>query len=195
MVSRNRTILIVDDEPVVCEFLCDGLQEKGYLCTIAMNGREALEKLAKENFALMLLDIKLPGISGMEVLREIRLKNSKTATIMIAAVRNVATVVEAMKLGAFDYLVKPFKLDRVDTSIRAALETRQAIEESSTVMEALARGVEPTLDSFTAYSKLVTERTVAIAHDMGIAERKIKQWVAAKEMLEAKRDRIIKLAD
>ena len=195
MVSRNRTILIVDDEPVVCEFLSDGLKEKGYLCAIAMNGPEALEKLAKENFALMLLDIKLPGISGMEVLRETRLKHSKTATIMITAVRNVTTVVEAMKLGAFDYLVKPFKLDRVDTSIRVALEARQAIEESSTVMEALARGVELTLDSFTAYSKLVTERTIAIAHDMGIAEEEIKQWVAAKEMLDSKRDRIIKLAD
>ncbi|MDO8687642.1 MAG: response regulator [Dehalococcoidales bacterium] len=193
MVSRNRTILIVDDEPVVCDVLSEGLQEKGYLCDIAMNGPEALKKLAKENFALMLLDIRLPGMSGMEVLREIRFMRNNIATIMITAVSDVATVVEARKLGTLDYIVKPFDLDGVYTRIRVALEIGQAAEESSTVMEALARGVELTLDSFTAYSKLVTERTVAIAHDMGIAEEEIKQWIADKEALDSKRNRIIKL--
>lgn len=195
MLSTKRTVLIVDDEQVVCEVLYEGLQERGYLCNTAMTGPEALEKLAKENFALMLLDIKLPGISGMEVLRETRLRHYKTATIMITEVRDVATVVTAMKLGALDYLVKPFGLDRVDKSIKAALEARQVIEESSTVMEALARGVELTLDSFPAYSKLVAERTIGVARNMGIAAEEIKRWVAGKEMLDSKRDRIIKLAD
>ena len=195
MVSTKRKILIVDDEPIVCEVLYEGLQEKGYICTTAMNGPEALKKLASEDFSLMLLDIKLPGISGMDVLRETRQKHSKTATIMITGISDIATVVEAMKLGALDYLVKPFDLKRVDTSISAALEARQAIEESSTVMEALARGVELTLDSFPSYSKLVTERTVEIAREMGIPEEEIQNWVAAKEMLDSKRAKIIKLAD
>ncbi len=194
MISTKRTILIVNDEPVGCELLYECLQEKGYLCDTAMNGPEALEKLAAEDFSLMLLDIRLPGISGMEVLREARLKHSKIATIVITAVSDVATAVEAMKLGALDYLVKPFKLDRVNASISAALESRQAIEESSTVVEAIARGVELTLDSLFGYSKLVTERTVEIAHGMGIAEDEIRQWVAVKEQLDSKRDRILKLA-
>lgn len=195
MISRKRTILIVDDEPIVCEVLYEGLQEKGYICTTAMNGPEALKKLATEDVGLMLLDIKLPGISGMEVLRETRLKHSKIATIMITAISDVATVVEAMKLGALDYILKPFDLDRVNTSIRVALETKHVAKESSTEMEAIARGVELTLDSFSAYSKLVTERTVEVAHQMGIPEEEIKQWVAVKVMLDSKRDRIIKLAN
>lgn len=195
MLSTKRTVLIVDDEPVVCEVLYEGLQEKGYLCNTAMNGTEALEKLTTKNFNLMLLDIRLPDMSGIEVLRETCSKHGEVATIVITAVNDVATAVEAMKLGALDYIVKPFDLNSVNTSIRTVLETRQKAEESPTEMEAIAHGVELMLDSFTAYSKLVTERTVEIAHQLGIAEGEIERWVAAKEMLDSKRDRIIKLAD
>ncbi len=122
MVSKKPNVLIVDDEQVVCDLLHDELSERGYLCTTVLSGDDALGKLAKQDFDVVLLDIRLPGMSGMEVLREIWLNHGNTATIMITAVNDVDTAVEAMKLGASDYIVKPFDLDRVNTSIRAALK-------------------------------------------------------------------------
>ncbi len=180
MGDKKASILIVDDEQVVCDLLHDELSDRGYLCTTALNGDEALKNLAKQDFDVVLLDIRLPGMSGMEVLREIWLNHINTATIMITAVNDVDTAVEAMKLGASDYIVKPFELDRVDTSIRTALETKQTAEKSLAEMEAIARGVEAKLDPFSAYSKVVTQRTIEIARHLGIAEEEIQRWEAAK---------------
>ena len=126
MTKKKPSVLIVDDEQVVCDLLHEELSDRGYLCTTALNGDDTFANLAKQDFDVILLDIRLPGMSGMEVLREIWLYHSSTTTIMITAVNDVATAVEAMKLGASDYIVKPFNLDRVDTSIRNALETKQA---------------------------------------------------------------------
>ena len=192
MVGKKPSILIVDDEQVVCDLLHDELSERGYLCTAVLNGNDALAKLDKEDFQVLLLDIRLPGMSGIEVLREICLNHGNTATIMITAINDVNTVVEAMKLGASDYIVKPFDMDRVDGSIRTALETKQAASKPFTRMDALARGVEVRLDPLSNYSKLITERTIDVARQLGIAEDESQRWAAAKEKFESdKRKKII----
>ncbi len=113
MTSSKPKILIVDDEQVVCDLLSDELHEQGYLCSIALEGSEALAKLAAEDFDVVLLDIRLPDISGTEVLAKIRLKHPNVAAVMVTAVNSIDTAVEATKLGALDYIVKPFNLDRV----------------------------------------------------------------------------------
>jgi len=69
MVSKKPSVLIADDEQVVCDVLCDELSERGYLCTTVLNGNDALTKLEAEDFAVLLLDIRLPGMSGIDVLR------------------------------------------------------------------------------------------------------------------------------
>ena len=165
---------------MVCDLLQDELSDRGYLCTIALDGDEALSDLAKQEFDMVLLDIRLPGMSGMEVLREIWLNHPHTATIMITAVNDVDTAVEAMKMGALDYIVKPFKLDRVDASIRNALETTKTLKKVPPEMDAIARGVEAKLDPFSAYSKVVTQRTADIARQLGIDEEKIQRWATEK---------------
>jgi len=192
MVYKKPSVLIVDDEQVVCDLLQDELSERGYLCTTVLDGNEALVKLATGYFDVVLLDIRLPGMSGMEVLREIWLNHSNTATIMITAINDVATAVEAMKLGASDYIGKPFDLDRVDASIRTALETKPATDKPSTEMDAIARGVEAKHDSLFHRSWVVTQRTIGIARQLGIAEKEIQRWVAAKAKLNSERDRLIK---
>ena len=180
MAGEKPKILIVDDEQVVCDLLQDELSDRGYLCTTALNGDEALKNLAKQEFDVILLDIRLPGMSGMEVLREIWLNHIKTATIMITAVNDVDTAVEAMKLGALDYIVKPFELDRVDASIRNALEAKKTLKNHPPEMDAIARGVEAKLDPFSAYSRVVTQRTADIARQLGIDEEEIQRWATAK---------------
>ncbi|MFQ6122909.1 MAG: sigma-54-dependent transcriptional regulator [Dehalococcoidales bacterium] len=191
MVSQKPSVLIVDDESVVCDFLCDELDEQGYKCATAFNGNDALGKLAMQDFDVVLLDIKLPGISGMEVLRELRLNHHHITVIMITGVNDVDVAVEAMKLGASDYIVKPFDLDRLHTSVRIALETRLAPGKSSTEMDAIARGVEAKLDPLFRYSRMVTQRTIGIARQLGIDEEEIHNWADAKARLNSEKNRQI----
>ncbi|HEX74537.1 MAG TPA: response regulator [Dehalococcoidia bacterium] len=192
MVNQKPSILIVDDEQVVCDLLNDDLSERGYLCTSVLNGKDALAKLATKDFDVVLLDIRLPGMSGMEVLREIWLNHGNTATIMITAINDVNTAVEAMKLGAADYLVKPFDLNRVATSIRTAVESRQAAKKASTEMGAIARGVEAQFDPFSVLSRTVTDRTIEIARQLNVADEEIQRWAAAKAVVDSERNKIIK---
>lgn len=192
MVNKKPSVLIVDDEQVVCDLLNEELSERGYLCTVVLSGDDALAKLATQEFAAVLLDIRLPGMSGMEVLREIWLNYSRTATIMITAVNDVNTAVEAMKLGASDYIVKPFDLDKVATSIHTALEAKKVTGKPSTRMDAIARGAEAKLDPLSNYSKLITERTIDIARKLDIPEEEIQRWVAARDKLEAEKARVAK---
>ena len=124
MLCQKTKILIVDDEKTVCDVLSDGLHGDGYPCYVALDAKEALTRLAAEDFDLVLLDIKLPDISGMEVLQRIRLNYPYTGVIMITGVNNVDTAVKAMKLGASDYIVKPFDLDRVNRAIRRIIEQK-----------------------------------------------------------------------
>lgn len=191
MVDKNQRVLIVDDEQVICELLSEELGERGYRCTTALNGKTALSRMEKERFDIVLLDIRLPGISGMDVLREIWLDHSDTAVIMITAVNDVDTTVEAMNLGAADYIIKPFDLDKVNTSIQNALEKQKAVE-SSNQMEAIAAGVEAKLDPFFAYSKVVTQRTIDIARRLNITEEEIQRWAATKKGLYVENERVIK---
>ena len=192
MVNQKPRVLVVDDEQVVCDLLHAELSERGYLCTTVLSGNDALTKLATEDFDVVLLDIRLPSMSGMEVLREIWLNHGKTATIMITAVNDVGTAVEAMKLGASDYIVKPFVLDRVDASIRTALETKPATGKVTSGLDAIARGIERKVESITRYSWIVTERTVEVARQLGIAEEEIQRWAAARAMLDSERERAMK---
>ena len=191
MVCQKPSVLIVDDEQAVCDLLHDELSERGYLCATALDGNEALAKLATEDFNVALVDIKLARVSGIEVLRKMQSNYPNTVAIMITAVNKVDTAVEAIKLGASDYIVKPLDLDRVNTSIRTALETKQVTSKSSTEMDAIARGVEAREELLTGYSKTVTERTIDIARQLGMAEEEIQRWVAARAMLDSERNRII----
>ena len=193
MVNKKASILIVDDEQVVCDLLHDELSDRGYLCTTALDGNAALAKLAAQDFDVVLLDIRLPGMSGMEVLRKALIDHQNTATIMVTAVNDVDTAVEAMKLGASDYIVKPFDLDRVGASIGTALEAKQAASKSTSQIDAIALGVEVKLDPLSNYSKLVTERTIDVARRLGIAEEEIQQWAAERAKLDSsKRKRAIR---
>jgi len=191
MVNKKPGVLIVDDEQIVCDILYDELNERGYECATAFNGSDALAKLATGDFDLVLLDIRLPGMSGIEVLRELWLNHHNTAVIMVTAVNDVDTAVGAMKLGASDYIVKPFDLDRVYTSILIALETKPATDKSSTEMDAIACGVEAKLDPLSSHSKMVTQRTIDIARHLDIPEEEIQRWAAAKARLDSERNRVI----
>jgi len=194
MIYEKPSVLIVNDEQVVCDLLYDELEERGYPCTTAYNGDNALSELATQDFHVVLLDIRLPGISGIEVLKEIRANYGDAATIMITAINDVYAVVEAMKLGASDYIVKPFELGRVITSIDTALETNGALHRASAEMDAIAFGVEAGQNLFDCHSKIVTQANIDIARRIGIADKEIQNWAAARAQLDFEKERVIKSA-
>ncbi len=118
----NAKILIVDDEYLIRWSLSENLKEDGWRTVIAESGEEALEKFHSEAPDMILLDIKLPGISGVDVLEEIRATDKDIPVMMITATSQVDVAVRAMKLGAYDYISKPFEFNEIRNKIRHALE-------------------------------------------------------------------------
>lgn len=116
-------ILVVDDEPEIGWLFGRVLGEDGHEILTAKTGKEALAKIEKEQPDLIFLDVKLPGEDGIALLRRIRAARSKRLVIMLTAYEEVSTAVEAMKLGAYDYLLKPLPNERLKIIVEHALQT------------------------------------------------------------------------
>ena len=119
----KERILVVDDEPLVRWSLREGLEKAGYQVSLAESGEEALRILSEESQDLVLLDNRLPGSQGVEVLGPMKELDPDMVVIMITAHADVKTAVEAMKLGAFDYFTKPFEIEEIVVAVEKALET------------------------------------------------------------------------
>lgn len=140
MSIRSETkprILVVDDEASIREFLQIMLKREKIQVEVAQNGREALEKLAEQDFDLVISDLQMPEVNGLELLAKIKEKDPETLVIMITAFGSTETAVEAMKLGAYDYLTKPFKIDDVKLRIRKALEKRVLVQDNTRMRQEL----------------------------------------------------------
>jgi two-component system, NtrC family, response regulator PilR len=123
-------ILIVDDEPTILNLLNKILIGQGYDAVPASNGEKALELLESGSFDLMVSDINMTPVNGMELLRKAAEKWPDMGVIMLTAYGTVSTAVEAMKEGAFDYITKPFKLDELVLTVQRALEYHNAVSEN-----------------------------------------------------------------
>ena len=126
----NPRILVVDDEMIVCESCKRILEEEGYEVETALSGKEAFEKMKGNPFDVVITDLKMPGIDGMEVLRTFRKEYPEAIIIMITGFSTVETAVEAMKLGAFDYIPKPFTPDEVSIVVKKAIEKKSLLLEN-----------------------------------------------------------------
>lgn len=138
MKIASPTILVVDDETNVIESFKLFLEDKYNLLTVT-SGEEALEKIEKEDINLVLLDILMPGMSGLEVLSKIKEKHDDIDVIMITAIKTVRTAIQAMKLGAYDYITKPFDVDEVLNSIQRVLEKQNLFKEVTYLREEVNR--------------------------------------------------------
>ena len=118
---EENSVLIVDDEPIVRESIKDWLKDAGYQVAAVESGEEALEIIEKQDFSVMVLDIRLPGKTGMTVLKEIKAQRPWIKSIIITAYPSAETTTEATKLGAVDYLIKPVAPDDLERLIRETL--------------------------------------------------------------------------
>jgi len=135
-------VLIVDDEPVIREVLLERLSSAGFECQIARNSREALGHVRADRFDLVLSDIAMPGGDGMSLLRQIKSEQPNLDVVMLTGVVDVDTAIRAIRLGASDYLTKPFNLDEVVLTIERTLEKRRLINENLEYQLDLERKVD-----------------------------------------------------
>jgi two-component system response regulator PilR (NtrC family) len=126
----NARVLVVDDEKSMRELLVITLERAGYDVVAADGGESALDVLRREAFDAVITDLRMPRIDGLQVLRAAKEAAPETTVIVLTAVASTETAVEAMKLGAYDYITKPFKLDEVELIMRNGLERKRLRDEN-----------------------------------------------------------------
>src|SRR4051812_14975312 len=127
--AMDRRILVVDDSELICQQLSQLLAGPERRIKVAHDGTEALEWLVEGNFSLVLTDLCLPGINGLDLIREIRQRNLPVTVIVMTGYATIDSAVEAMKLGAYDYLNKPVDPLRLGLLVDQALEFRRLHDE------------------------------------------------------------------
>jgi len=129
-VLEGRRILIVDDELIMRESLAGWLERDGYVIETAASGEEGLERLKETRFDILLVDIKMDGMSGLDVLEKVKSTDPDVAVVMITAYGSISTAIDAMKKGAYEYLLKPFDPNELGVLIEKIIETQAQAREN-----------------------------------------------------------------
>jgi DNA-binding NtrC family response regulator len=133
----RENILVVDDDEGVRQALCQSLQQSGYVVSGVDSGEKALARLRETPLDLVILDLVLPRVDGLEVLKEITALRPEVAVVMITGHASVETAIKAMKMGAIDYVVKPFRMEEVDLVVSRSLERSHLRRENATLRRQL----------------------------------------------------------
>jgi putative nucleotidyltransferase with HDIG domain len=131
-IVETEKILVVDDEEAIREVVSTLLEAQGYQCTVCSNGRMALDAFRKGTFDLALSDIVMPEMDGLKLLAELRNEDPDVPVIMVTAMHDISIALQAIRAGAYDYILKPFEKDQLHLSVRRALEHRRLVMENRT---------------------------------------------------------------
>jgi putative nucleotidyltransferase with HDIG domain len=202
--ARNPVrILVVDDEAPVRTMIAAGLERQGYAVDLASGGREALEALELNIFNLVLTDIVMQDVNGIALLERIHALQPNLPVVMVTAVHDITVAIDAMRRGAYDYLLKPFEREQLISTVERALNHRRALEETESyhqsleemvrartemlrhAMEDLEHSYDVTLEALgdaldlkdsetEGHSKRVTAYAIALARAMAIPPDEIK---------------------
>lgn len=123
-------IMVVDDDALGREYLCETLKRGGYDVTGVGNGQQAVSRIGKEDFDMIFMDMKMPGMDGMEALEKVKGISSETVVILMTAYGTIESAVEAMRKGAYDYIIKPFSPDQIELLISRVNERQKLIAEN-----------------------------------------------------------------
>ena len=178
-------ILFIDDDRAGREVALFNLRKAGYEVTAASDGQEGLAAFSPEKFDLVVTDVKMPGLSGIDVLRRVRTQSPDTPVLVITAFGNVETAVEAMKAGAYDFIGKPFHRDQLLLSVEKAFE-RQRLSAEVRDLRIRAGGVEREIVSVSPAMKqvlsiadrvAVTEATILITGESGTGKEAVARRI------------------
>ena len=132
-VTVPPNILVMEDEQNVASGLKMVLTEEGYSVDLAVTGKDALDIFDSKPFDILIADLRLPDINGMDVIRAVKSKNPETGVVVITGYASVDSAVDAMKLGSFDYLPKPFTDDEIKTAVEGAIKGRKSVSADAVV--------------------------------------------------------------
>jgi len=181
--TTPTSVLVVDDEDSIRQALERFVSRLGYRAVMARDGITALERVAQNHFDLMLCDVRMPGVSGVELVPRVLERDPDVAILMLTAVDEPRTAVECLKLGAYDYLIKPVDLDELELAMRTALRRRQLEMERRELERWLASEVQvrtKELEDRTAALEEVSFGALAAARDWPGAAAAIR--TLAKEL-------------
>lgn len=153
----------MDDEEFLRRLVARRLQAEGYECTMAGSGEEAWETLLKEDYALIVLDIMMPGMSGLDLLKKVREARPDTAVVMVTGVDDRPTAIHALQLGAYGYIIKPFESNELVINVAGALERRRLTMESRQHERLLEEKVHERTREVRETQEEITLRLVAAA--------------------------------
>src|SRR5512139_36824 len=139
MANERTRILVVDDEEIVRESLGGWLEKDGYTVGTMPDGRSAIEKLKGERWSIMIVDLKMPGMDGLQVLEAAKKLQPDVAVVIMTAYATVDTAVTAMKMGAYDYLVKPFDPEELSLMIQKIVKQQALVRENVLLRKVLKR--------------------------------------------------------
>jgi len=204
----RASVLVVDDEDFIREIICRKLTGSGFACDAAPSAEDALAKISQNNYDCVLSDIHMPGMSGVDLLRRIKLQNPDLAVILVTGAPDIDAALEAMRLGADDHLSKPLNLAALEMTVDRALEKKRLIEENREYqrnlesmvkertkqlsdanddlrrlftgsMKALAQALEAKDEYTQGHSARVAEESVNIARRLSLSDAEIQRiWLA-----------------
>ncbi|MBI2355163.1 MAG: sigma-54-dependent Fis family transcriptional regulator [Deltaproteobacteria bacterium] len=184
--KRNK-ILVVDDEHLIRWSLEQNLKKQGFEVVTAGSGEDALRLAREEEPDLVLLDIQLPGISGIEVLERLKDHDEEVVVIMVTAHGGLETAVNAMRIGAHDYISKPFNLDELSIIIKKALETSDLKREVARLRYETKKSIPPNIIGFSRHMKYLMEvldkvarseaSTVLVQGESGTGKELVAKWI------------------
>ena len=204
----KASILVVDDEDFIREIICRKLSASGFECDSACSAEDALARIAQNDYDCVLSDIHMPGMSGVDLLRQIKLQSQDLVVILITGAPDIDAALEAMRLGAYDHLSKPLNLAALEMTVDRALEKKRLVEENreyqrnlesmvqertkqlSTANEdlqrlftgsikALAQALEAKDEYTQGHSARVAEESVNIARYLSLSDTEIQRmWLA-----------------
>jgi DNA-binding NtrC family response regulator len=185
--KEEISILLVDDDEIYREILKEEMLSLGYAVTHVASGEKAVEAVTSDSFDVVLLDIKMPGMGGIETLKSIGEISPLSEVIMLTGYGTIDSAISSMKLGAYDYLTKPCKVEKLDAIIQKALEKRNLSQENVILKQELARrdeshGIVGRSEKLMAVLEAVkkvakTNSTVLILGDSGVGKELVAQAI------------------
>lgn len=168
--TKRMKIVAIDDEPEICWLMTRILEEEGHLPLVADNGPEGLALIRREHPDLVFLDLRLPGMDGLEVLRQIREFDQDLMVIILSAFESFEAAVQSMKLGSYDFLTKPINVEEMRITLKNALRTKRLLSEVSHLKRRMAQNEEASqlIGTCPAMQQLLKQIELVSRHNISV---------------------------